>query len=94
MLFSYGMAKTVASPKPFSRDLAEMFQHKWFKSSVAADKFLLSIQAILRFGVVFAIFLIDPLSNRQNVILYRYIDSFRMIVHYFFQIRDKIYWIY
>ncbi len=26
MLFSYGMAKTVASPKPFSRDLAEMFR--------------------------------------------------------------------
>lgn len=88
MLFSYGMVKTVTPPKPFflsfSRDLAEMFQHKLFKSPVAADKYLLSIQAILRFGVVFAIFLIALLSNRQNGTLYRYMDTFRMIVHYFF----------
>lgn len=45
MLFSYGMAKTVASPKPFSRDLAEMFRYKLFNSPVAADKYLLSIQS-------------------------------------------------
>jgi hypothetical protein len=43
MLFSYGMVKTVAPPKPFflsfSRDLAEIFQSKWFKSQLLRINF-------------------------------------------------------